>query len=79
MNPPGPGGQFLLHTPTRAARPLFRRGDPVWWDHPEMGRCCGRVVGVWPRGLTCRRDGVTTGRPHTLTFEAVRRLPHPDA
>ncbi len=51
------------------ARPAFRVGDRVAWRHPRLGLCVGRVVGVWPAGITARRDGIDDrSKPHYLAF-----------
>lgn len=58
-----------------ALRPKLRLGDRIWWDHRELGRCVGVVCGVYPRGVTARRDGVTwRSKPHFLRFDLVHRM-----
>lgn len=55
--------------------PTLRVGDRIWWDHRELGRCTGVVCGVYPRGITARRDGVTwRSEPHYLRFDLVHRM-----
>lgn len=49
--------------------PRLRRGDVVWWDSPNYGRCRGVIAGVWPAGYTAYRDGVRRTKPHFLGID----------
>lgn len=56
-------------------RPKLRPGDRIWWDHRVLGRCTGVVCGVYPRGVTARRDGVTwRSKPRYPRFDLAHRM-----
>jgi|GEM_PF-6911383 len=71
---PGPPTLFGPDGP-RLGPDHFRRGERIVWTHRSLGRCLGVVVGVYPRGLVARREGVERGRPHCLPFDAASHWP----
>lgn len=53
----------------------FHVGERVRYESSGLGVCAGVIVGVWPLGLTVRRDGVAwPSRPASLRYSQVLRL-----
>lgn len=64
--------------PDALDRPGFipETGQMIVWRHRRLGLCAGRVVGVWPTGITARRDGVNDRtKPHYLPYGRFWRSP----